>query len=421
MTSEQPGFRAPTPEAPTDRGPARPGPLAGVRILAVEQFGAGPFASLYFADLGAEVIKIEDPASGGDVARSVPPVVVKGTSLYFETFNRGKRSIALDLKNAAGRGVFERLVRDADAVFNNLRGDLPDALRLNYRHLRDINPAVVCASLSAYGRDGARASEPGYDALIQAEAGWAALTGEPGGPPVKSGLSMVDYAAGLAIAFGMLAAIFDARRSGRGCDVDTSLYETAISLLTYPATWWLSAGIETVRLPMSAHPSIVPFQFFRTADGFVAIACAKEKFFRRLVELLAIDGDVATEFNDFAARREQREQLLDLLGIRIASETTAALVGRLRGEVPCAPVRSMEEALARDELAALRMEIAYRHAELGEVKSVASPLRFDNSRSGAGPGPMLDEDREAILAEAGFTAEEIRALQRQGAFGSSAR
>ena len=175
-------------------------PLAGVRILAVEQFGAGPFATLHLADLGAEVIKIEDPAAGGDVARSVPPVQAGTTSLYFEAFNRGKRSLALDLKSPAGRAVFERLVGTADAVFNNLRGDLPEALGLTYATLGRVNPAIVCVSLSAYGRSGPRAAEPGYDALIQAEAGWAALTGDPDGPPQKSGLSLADYAGGLAAA-----------------------------------------------------------------------------------------------------------------------------------------------------------------------------------------------------------------------------
>src|SRR3954469_24028164 len=164
------------------------GPLAGLRIIAVEQFGAGPFGTLLLADLGAEVIKIEDPAAGGDVGRNVPPGAERGSSLYFEAFNRGKRSIALDLTSAAGREVFSRLVATADAVYNNLRGDLPDRFGLTYAALGEINPAIVCVSLSAYGRNDARSAEPGYDALVQAEAGWASLTGEPTSPPARSGL-----------------------------------------------------------------------------------------------------------------------------------------------------------------------------------------------------------------------------------------
>ncbi|HKG28999.1 MAG TPA: CoA transferase, partial [Thermomicrobiales bacterium] len=240
-------------------------PLTGMRIVAIEQFGAGPFGTLLLADLGAEVIKIEDPAAGGDVGRSVPPGASDGSSLYFEAFNRGKRSIALDLTSPAGREVFSRLVATADAVYNNLRGDLPDKLGLTYAALSEINPAIVCVSLSAYGREGPRRAEPGYDALVQAEAGWASLTGEPIGPPARSGLPMADYSAGLVAACGLLAGIVDARRTGRGRDLDTSLFDTALAMLSYQATWWLSAEIETRRLPSSAHPSIVPFQFFATA------------------------------------------------------------------------------------------------------------------------------------------------------------
>lgn len=395
-------------------------PLEEIRVLAVEQFGAGPFATSYFAELGADVVKIEDPNRGGDVARSVPPVVDDDSSLYFETFNRGKRSIALDLQSDDGRSVFRRLVRGADAVFNNLRGDLPDRLGLTYASLEAIRPSIVCASLTAYGRGGNRASEPGYDALIQAEAGWAALTGEPGGPPVKSGLSMVDYAAGLAMAFGMLAAIHAARSTGTGGDVDGSLYETALSMLTYPATWWLSAGIPTARQPWSSHPSIVPFQLFATADGHVAIACAKEKFFKALVEELGCSSLAGDErFSDFGGRREHREELLAVLKERLAREQTDALVERLRGKVPCAPVRSYADALNPDELRAFDMEIAYQHELLGDVRAVANPLRFDGKRPRGTRAPRLGEHRDAILVEAGYTASEIDELARRGAFGAS--
>jgi len=396
-------------------------PLAGIRILAVEQFGAGPFGTLFFADLGADVIKIEDPASGGDVARSVPPGVVGTSSLYFETFNRGKRSIAIDLKNQHGRVVFERLVKDADAVFNNLRGDQPVRLGLTYASLGRFDPKIVCVSLSAYGRNGPRAFEPGYDALVQAEAGWAAMTGEPGGPPIKSGLSMVDYAAGLTAAFGMLAGITSARSSGTGGDVDTSLYSTAISMLSYPATWALSAGVPSIRQPMSAHPSIVPFQFFKTADGYIAIACAKEKFFESLVRLAGLDS-VATDprFGNFSSRLIHRAELLAILEIRIAEERTSDWVGRLRGEVPCAPVRSMDEALDVDELKQRSMFVEYEQAELGTVRTVGSPLEFDGFEPVYKAGPEFGADRMAILTEHGYSPMQIDDLAAQGAFGAPA-
>src|SRR5437870_4894403 len=263
-------------------------PLNGVRIIAVEQFGAGPFGTLHLADLGADVIRIEDPSTGGDVSRYVSPGQQGTDSLYFDSFNRGKRSILLDLKQQAGQEVLQRLVASAHAVYANLRGDVVKELGLTYATLGRINPAIVCVSLSAYGRDGKRSSEPGYDPLVQAEAGWAALTGDPDSPPVKSGLSLADYAGGVMAALALMAAVFDAQRTGRGRDVDVSLYDVALAFHNYRATWYLTAGVPGERTPDSSHPSIVPFQFFATADGQVAIACAKEKFFQALVHTLAL-------------------------------------------------------------------------------------------------------------------------------------
>lgn len=393
-------------------------PLHGIRILSVEQFGAGPFATLYLADMGADVIKIEDPSLGGDVARYVPPVQRGSDSLYFESFNRGKRSIALDLHNAAGQTVFHRLAAGADAVFNNLRGDLPGRLGLTYRTLGDINPRLVCVSLSGYGRTGEDSRRPGYDALVQAEAGWAALTGEPDGPPVKSGLSLADYSAGLVAALGLVSALLDAQRTGRGRDVDTSLYDTALALLNYPATWYLSAGIVTERQPMSAHPSIVPFQFFPTADGTIAVACAKERFFQALVERMDLP-DLASDprFATFAARRENRAVLLEILTAHFLRHTTVEWMARLHGVVPCAPVRSLPEALDPVDLDARGMLAAYPHDVFGEVRSVGLPLSFSDFQPTYTAAPALDRDRAGILADAGFSSVDIDGLARDGAFG----
>src|SRR5215216_1310645 len=365
-------------------------PLTGLRIVAIEQFGAGPFGTLLLADLGAEVIKIEDPAAGGDVGRSVPPGAESGSSLYFEAFNRGKRSIALDLTSPAGREVFSRLVATADAVYNNLRGDLPERLGLTYAGLSEINPAIVCVSLSAYGREDARRAEPGYDALVQAEAGWASLTGEPTSPPARSGLPMADYAAGLVAACGLLAGIVDARHTGRGRDLDTSLFDTALAMLSYQATWWLSAGIETRRLPLSAHPSIVPFQFFATADGYIAVACAKEKFFQALTQVIGM-AELAEDsrFTTFAARHQHRDDLTQLLSRRFRERTTAEWLDRLRGQVPCAPVRELSDGLEVEGLQQRGMLASYKHSQLGTVNSVGLPLRVSGFSPRYSTSPAL--------------------------------
>lgn len=393
-------------------------PLAGVRVVAVEQFGAGPFGTLHLADLGADIIRLEDPSTGGDVSRYITPGQLGTDSLYFDSFNRGKRSMLLDLKSPAGQEVLRELCRNAHAVYANLRGDVVKSLGLTYDVLGRINPAIVCVTLSAYGRDGERSTEPGYDPLIQAEAGWAALTGDPGGPPIKSGLSLADYAGGIMAALALMAAVFDAQRTGRGRDVDVSLYDTALALHNYRATWFLTAGVPGDRTADSSHPSIVPFQFFATADGHVAIACAKEKFFRALVQrmrLPALAGN--TRFSSFEERRRNRDELLATLRDHFRQQPTEYWVGLLRGHVPVAPVRSMEAALDREELELRAMLATYRHPALGEVTTVGLPIKMSGFAPAYRPGPALDADREAILEETGYTPGEIESLRERGAFG----
>src|SRR5262249_44524155 len=261
-------------------------PLADMRVLAIEQFGAGPWATLQLADLGAEVIKIEDPTSGGDVGRYVPPFQEGEDSLFFETFNRGKRSVSLDLRHPHAQPVFEDLVQASDAVFSNLRGDQPRRLGLTYDQLRHVNPAIVCCSLSGFGTTGPRAAEGGYDYMMQGLAGWQMLTGEPEGPPTKSGLSLVDLSGGYAAAIALLSGVWRARRDGVGCDCDVSLFETALHELMYIGSWAATKGYVPPRRHNSAHPSIVPFQNFRAADGWLVIGGAKQKFWERLCEVI---------------------------------------------------------------------------------------------------------------------------------------
>ncbi|MEM6664381.1 MAG: CoA transferase, partial [Pseudomonadota bacterium] len=244
-----------------------PLPLSGTRILAIEQYGAGPFGSMLLADLGAEVIKIEAPGKG-EMARGVGPFFMPdGSSQFFQSFNRNKRSLTLNMREAEGRQIFEKLVAGADAVLNNLRGSQPAKLKIDYAALGQINPAVVCAHLSAYGREGERAAWPGFDYLMQAEAGYLAVTGEPDSPPTRFGLSIVDMMAGTMCALGLSSAIVGARATGKGMDVDTSLFDTALHNVGYLATWFLNSGHNQGREPMGAHPSLVPSQLYPTADG----------------------------------------------------------------------------------------------------------------------------------------------------------
>jgi len=391
-------------------------PLAGIRILAVEHYGAGPFGTLHLADLGAEVIKIESREAGGDMSRGVGPHHLgEHDTTFYQPYNRNKRSLCLDLKQAQGRAVFHRLVAKADAVFNNLRGSQPAKLGLTYQDLAPHNPRIVCGHLSAYGRSGSRADWPGYDYLLQAECGYVAVTGEPDSPPARMGLSVVDHLTGLTAALGLLAAIVGARRDGKGCDIDATLYDTAIHQTTYPAAWYLNHGTETTRLPRSAHPSLAPSQLFPTADGWLFLMCQTQKFWELLCERigkaeLTSDPRFATQ----DGRRDNRAALTGALDAVFRTRPTAHWMSVLAGQVPAAPVLTMGQALENRFLHERGGVQSMPHPQLNELRLLTNPIRLDGKPLPARAAPKLGADGDAVLAEAGFDAGEIVALKRAG-------
>ncbi len=396
-------------------------PLADVRIIAVEQYGAGPWGSLQLSDLGAEVIKIEDPQSGGDIGRYVPPFQEGEDSLFFETFNRNKKSISLDLRAPRGREVFEALVAKADAVYSNLRGDQPQKLRLTYGDLGAVNPRVVCCSLSGFGMTGPRAGEAGYDYIMQAMAGWMSLTGDPDGPPTKSGLSLVDLAGGYVAALALLSGLWRARRDGVGCDCDISLYETALHELMYIGTWVATGDYVPRRMAESAHPSIVPFQAFQSADGWITIACAKQKFWERLCRALGLEHLLEDpRFNDFVGRNTHRDELLPTLREAFRERTTEESIALLaRAGVPHGPVYEVPEALQDRQVKSRGAVVEIEHPQLGTVRQIASPLRLSGEPNPLARAPFRGEHTDEVLRElCGYSAEEIAALRADGTFGA---
>jgi crotonobetainyl-CoA:carnitine CoA-transferase CaiB-like acyl-CoA transferase len=398
-------------------------PLADVTIVAIEQYGAGPWGSVQLADLGADVIKIEDPRSRGDVGRYVPPFQEGEDSLFFETFCHNKRSVSLDLTHPAARPVFERLVQAADAVYSNLRGDGPEKLRIRYCDLEAVNPAVVCCSLTGFGMTGPRAAEGGYDYILQGYAGWMSLTGEPDGPPAKTGLSLVDMATGYAAALALMCGLWAARRDGVGCDCDISLFETAMNLNMYVSTWHLSRGWEPQRTANSAHPSIVPFQNFPTGDGWIVIACAKDKFFDLLCGALGL-GWMATDprFATMAARLEHREACVAELAAVLRGDTSAAWLEQLQAAgVPCGPVNDMAGAVSDPQTLARDLIAETEHPVLGTVRQIRSPLRLDGRLTELRPAPRRGEHtREVLVDLCGYSAADVDRLAEAGVFGDVA-
>lgn len=390
-------------------------PLSDVRILAIEQYGAGPFGSLQLADLGADVIRIESGA--GDVGRGVPPYAEDGDSLFHEAFNRNKRGIVLDLTSERGRIVFEDLVRNCDAVYSNLRGDVVERLGLRYEDLEEVNPRIVCCSLSGFGLTGPRRAEPAFDYMLQGLCGWMSLTGEPDGPPTKSGLSLVDFSAGLAASAALVAGIHAARRDGVGTDCDLSLFDTAMSMLTYVATWQLTEGYATERQAMSAHPSLTPFQLFRTSDGWIVAGGSKEKFWRALAQCVA-GGDLVNDprFADFAARLAHREELRAELYPHFERESTAHWLESLGAAgVPCAPVRTVADAFDDPQADARGSVVQTLHPRFGTVRSAASAVRVGRLRVDHVRAPLMGEHTREVLEEvAGYDQMTIDALVSDG-------
>ncbi|HEY2995345.1 MAG TPA: CoA transferase [Methylomirabilota bacterium] len=395
--------------------------LDGLRIVAVSQFGAGPFGTQLLADLGAEVIKIEDPGVGGDVARHVGPYAGHHDSLYFQSFNRGKKSLTLDLTHPDGRAVLHDLARVSHAVYNNLRGDLPARLGLTYAALKAVNPALVCCSLSGFGMTGPRAAEPAFDYLIQGYAGWMSVTGEPDGPPGKCGVSVVDFAGGYASVAALLAGLWDATRTGVGRDIDISLLDTAVSMLSYFAIWALNRDWQPDRVADSGHQSLVPAQNFRTRDGWLVVFCNKEKFWQSLIEALELP-EVARDarFATFGDRLAHKDALLPVLAARFAELTTGEWLARLRGRVPCAPVNTVAQALDDAQVRAREMIVEVKHPEFGVLREVASPVKT----AGTPPpsrAPRLGEHTDEVLRELlQYDPDRIAALRASGALGGAA-
>ena len=394
-----------------------PLPLDGVRILAFTQLGAGPYGLMFLSDLGAEVIKVEDPITGGDEARAVPPFNDPGArdGLYYQSLNRGARSITLNLRTPEGRDLLHRLVARVDAVYNNMRGDLPGKLGLDYAALKTANPRVVCCSLSGFGRSGPRAGDPGYDYLLQAYAGFMSISGEPDAPPTKCGVSIVDFSGGILSALALMIGLHRARSAGVGSDIDVSLLDTAVSMLNYLAIWTLNRDWRPQRLPEGAHQSLVPSQSFQTRDGWIVIMCMKEKFWERLVERLGLQGlRDDRRFRTFADRLAHRDALRPILRAEFLRRTTADWIERLRGQVPIAPVYAVEEALADEQVLAREMVIAIEHPRFGRLREVGCPIKIAGAAPRYAPAAPLGADTAAVLAEVGIGAAELASLRARG-------
>ncbi len=394
--SEAPGAPA-AQAAPAAPEPLKP--LRGIRVLALEQFAAAPYGSMFLADLGAEVIKVENAVTGGDAARYGGPYALGAAdSEYFQGWNLNKRSVTLDLTTGDGRQSLQRLVAGAHAVLNNLRGDVPAKLGLDYASLSAINPSIVCLHISAYGRDNERAARPGYDYLMQAEAGLMSLTGEPDGPPARFGTSTIDFMSGMTGIVGLLACLLQARQTGRGCDVDVSLFDVALHQLNYVATWYLNEGHHSGRLARSAHFAIGPVQTYATSDGWVYVMCMKEKFWSALAQGVGRpDLQRDPRFATAQLRHRNSQALTACLDAEFSRHSTEHWLRELGERLPIAPVHDLPQALESPFVARSGMIATVAHPDRPSLKVLANPIRLDGERLAQAVCSPVGADNESLL------------------------
>ena len=378
-------------------------PLESLRIVSIEQFGAAPYGTMLLAELGATVIKIENASIGGDPARKTGPYFLgEDDSDYFQSFNCNKKSVSLDLRSEDGRKSLDRLIASADVVMNNMRGDLPAKMGLDYGALSSIKPSIVCVHISAYGRDNERTARPGYDYLMQAESGLMDLTGEPEGPPSRIGApSMIDQTTGLTAAVGLLAAVLQARSTGKGCDVDVSLFEVAVHQLGYVARWYLNAGHVSERQQRSAHYSVAPVQTFPTADGWVFIMCMTNKFWGELAS--AIGRPDLIEDARFAApanRQANRDAITEIVDAELKKNPTSYWLDKLGSRLPIAPVLDLASALDNPFLEATEMVRSVPHPAKPDMRVLANPIKINGKRLEQRPCSPLGADNEEFLGAA---------------------
>src|ERR1700719_574039 len=402
-----------------DSQPVQPpssGPLAGVRILDLSRILSGPFATMVFADLGADVIKLENPRTGDDTREWAPPYQ-GDQSAYFLAVNRNKRGIAVDLKAARGREIALRLADLSDVVIENFRPGTAGRLGLGYDDLSARNPRLIYASISGFGQTGPYMSEPGYDAIAQALGGLMSVTGEADGAPVRVGNSAADLGASMWAAIGILAALHARHTTGRGEWIDISLLDGQIASLTYLAGGYFASG-EVPRRYGSAHPSIVPYQALRTGDGHLMVAVGNDALWRRFAPLLGLTELVDDpRFATNPQRVANRAELIERIETALATKGSAAWAEELsRAGIPAGVINGIDAALAHPQVESREMVMTTEHPTAGTLRMTGSPIKLSQYKTAVRrPPPTLGEHTDEVLRELGYSASDIASMRDSGA------
>ena len=403
------------PSAASSRRSATAPPLAGIRVLDLTRVLAGPFCSMMLGDMGAEVIKIEEPGKGDDT-RSWPPFV-GGEATYFMSVNRNKKSLTLNLKAPEGQEILRALVKKSDVLLENFRPGTMDKLGFGYAALAEVNPKLVYCSISGFGESGPEAGRAGYDLVVQAESGIMDISGFPDGPPVKSGTSIADLVAGMSAAHGVVLALMARARTRRGQKVEISMLDAMAALLTYQAAIYFATGQRPARRG-NAHPSIVPYEVFTAADGYVALGVANNSLWQRCCS--ALDRpELATDphYDTETKRVENRATLIPLLNEIMNARTAEEWLKRFEAVgVPAGRIKSVPEVCESEHLKVRGMIASLPHPSAGQVTVMGVPVRLHATPGALTlPPPRLGEHTDEILRRvARVPARQITRLRSNG-------
>ena len=402
--------------APARSGPrGGPPPLRGIRVLDLTRVLAGPFCSMMLGDMGAEVIKVEEPGKGDDT-RTWPPFS-GGESTYFMSVNRNKKSLTLNLKAPEGRRILRRLCRRADVLLENFRPGTMARLGLGYESLKRLNARLVYCAISGFGESGPEAGRPGYDLIVQGESGLMDLTGFPDGPPAKVGTSIADLVAGIEACHGVVLALYARKKTGKGQKVEVGMLDVTASLLTYQAGIYFGTGQRPTRRG-NQHPTIVPYEVFKTADAYLTVGVANNSLWERFCQ--ALDRpELAKDprFDTEAKRVEARALLIPLLDAIFRTRPAEEWLGRLdKGGVPAGRIKSVAEVCESAHLKDRGMIVSLPHPKAGIVKVLGVPIRLEATPGRlTAPPPLLGQHTEEILTRlGGLTRTEVARLRQRG-------